>query len=107
MGETSGVVQENLAAGEEMQASVTAVNESISEIAAISEENSAATEEVSASAQQMSAQVEEVTAATHSMGESAEGLQRGVAQFKLRDSGSKTPRLVVQTAADTEEDAAA
>ncbi len=105
--EILSVVQENLAAGEEMRSNVKAVNESIGEIASISEENSTATEEVCAAAQQMSAQVEEVTAATHSMGESADSLQLVVGKFKLRNSGSEPSTIAIPKAADTEEDVAA
>ena len=83
-GETvSAVVEENVAATEQMAANSSEVSQAIENIASVSQENSAAVEEVSASAEEMSAQVEEVSAAAQALNEMARALDAVVAQFKL------------------------
>ncbi|PKO14756.1 MAG: hypothetical protein CVU39_13580 [Chloroflexi bacterium HGW-Chloroflexi-10] len=79
----SAVVEENIAATQEIGGSSANVAKAIEEIASISQENSAAIEEVSASTQEISAQVESVLEVTRSVNVMMADLRALVTRFKL------------------------
>jgi methyl-accepting chemotaxis protein len=85
----SAVIEQNTAATEEMAANSSELTQAIENIASVSEENSAAVEEVSASTEEVAAQVEGVSTSAAAMMETAQALQKIVAQFKLTVDDSK------------------
>jgi methyl-accepting chemotaxis protein len=88
------VVDENLAATQDMRIGADAVNQAIESIASVSEENSAAVEEVSASTEEMSAQAAETAGAARSLAELADRLEHVVSQFNLgMDQDLRSPGM--------------
>jgi methyl-accepting chemotaxis protein len=76
------IVEQNVAATEQMSSSSANVWRSVEATSGVAEENSAAAQEVSASAEEMSAQVEEVLASAQSLTDMSEELERSVTVFK-------------------------
>ena len=80
--QVSTVGEKNLAATQEMTASIAEVAQAMESVAAVSEENSASVQEVSATAEELSAQVEEVAVAEE-LSSLAEQLKVAVGSFRL------------------------
>lgn len=80
----STVVEDNMAATEQMAGNSSELTQSIENMASISEESSAAVEEVSASTEEVSVQVGEVSSSADSLMKMAEQLSQVVSRFNLK-----------------------
>jgi len=85
----SQTAEMNSASTGEMLIHVNKIEQSIENVAGISEENSAATEEVSASAEEVNAQIEEIVALSTSLDTMAGELEDSVRKFKLHESSDR------------------
>jgi methyl-accepting chemotaxis protein len=81
----SMVIEENSAAMGMMAEKSSELKQAIETTASSSEENSAAVEEASSAAEEVLAQVEQVSCAAASLLIMAQGLQKAVAQFRLKE----------------------
>jgi methyl-accepting chemotaxis protein len=81
----AAVIEENSAAMEAMSASSVELKESVETTSSTSAENSAAVEETSAATEEVLAQVEQVSSSAAALMQMAQGLQKVVAQFDIKE----------------------
>ncbi|MGZ4243231.1 MAG: methyl-accepting chemotaxis protein, partial [Solirubrobacteraceae bacterium] len=78
-------VEQIAEASQRIAVSAARMQETITEIAAVAEESSASTEEVSASTAETSASTEQIAASATELSDTAAGLERLVARFRVGD----------------------